>query len=280
MRWRRADGHRKPANVRQPFRACPRRSCMWWNGVWKRVPNRAGRMHQKFARCWNGRRKFRARFHRRDPLVPGIPWAVALSALILAGIIGVLWALRRAGILGTNRPVRHPTEAHPGNPQLGENDSVAVSLDGKLIAYTQSGNQGVAFRRLDNSPLPPVGGGNRAGAFLSPDSEWVGFVAFALGLMRAPVKGRPLNCPSSTASLSTQVMEAAGEAITRSSLQTGQVYTESSSTERSRSSCSHPTLKKGNSTSLTLKYFPEREPFCSPSFPRKRPPVPKLQSST
>ena len=104
-----------------------------------------------------------------------LPW-VAAAALGCVALAAVPWALRAPP--SASRPlVRLPIDLSDGSPE-----SVAVSPDGRRIAYTTRdlGVIRLNIRQLDQDKGVVVPSSQRAAwPFFSPDSQWVAF--FSLG---------------------------------------------------------------------------------------------------
>ena len=107
-----------------------------------------------------------------------LPWGVAALFAIAAGALGLAW-WRAAS---APRPViRSMVTLPPGDRiVLRPQPSLALSPDGSKLVYAglRGGRLQLFLRRLDSFEATPISGTeDGAGAFFSPDVEWVGFVA-------------------------------------------------------------------------------------------------------
>ena len=108
-----------------------------------------------------------------------LPWA--LAAILAAGLLVAVFALRQAG----HPPARKPVELSlwiSSNQQLelGAGPAVIISPDGTRLAYvTREGGSSVDqlyVRELDKVAAVQLDGAAGAGApFFSADSQWIGF---------------------------------------------------------------------------------------------------------
>jgi eukaryotic-like serine/threonine-protein kinase len=130
----------------------------------------------------------------RPPLSPvraWTPWVVAGLSLVMAGIG---WGLHvREGSTGKDSVMRYEIRMSTGSAlMMAGNGSVAVSPDGRFVAYTASGTDNTRrlYLRAANEITPrEVPGSVLARApFFSPDGVWVAFWASGQ-LKKAPVNG-------------------------------------------------------------------------------------------
>ena len=127
------------------------------------------------------------------------PIPAATVALAIAGIASfAVWNLTRSDTPAA-RPVRFPiTVLAPERLSL-TSDSVAVSPDGRLVAYladttwdwSERGSKRLLLRSLgDLTPTTLTGGSQLSNPFFSADGEWVGFQDLSdLALRRISVQG-------------------------------------------------------------------------------------------
>jgi Tol biopolymer transport system component len=120
--------------------------------------------------------------------------AVSIVALLASGLI--LWRARATSAVASPPVVRMSLRFPANSPlQLGAGQpSLAVSSDGKTIAYTASGPEGNQLwtHSLDASEPRPLegtsGGGGPRNVFFSPDGRQIAFFSGAQ-LKRVPVTG-------------------------------------------------------------------------------------------
>jgi serine/threonine-protein kinase len=112
---------------------------------------------------------------------PTSRWIAAL--LVTAGATGLLaWNLtpRRSAAQASGSIARLVISPPPGEPLAIDTPAVAISPDGRRVAYVAG--RGIRQRiylrdidRFDSTVVPGTDGAS--GPFFSPDSQWVGFVA-------------------------------------------------------------------------------------------------------
>jgi Tol biopolymer transport system component/predicted Ser/Thr protein kinase len=115
------------------------------------------------------------------PALPAgkLPWAAAAAAVVVAGSFGFLYwrALR---------PVPRPLQRFdiPFTPPERLHSFLALSADGKRLAYVQRENDGVQrlYTRLLDQPEGVLvrGTDGARSPFFSPDGQWLGFMAEGL----------------------------------------------------------------------------------------------------
>jgi eukaryotic-like serine/threonine-protein kinase len=119
-----------------------------------------------------------------------LPWAVAGLLAVGLAIVVVLWAPWR--VMAPPRVTR-TTIATPGPAAVavnGVNGGLALSPDGTHIVYVGTSGTQLFVRALDAlEPVAIAGGRAVQGPFVSPDSQWVGFVSGSNTLMKVPIAG-------------------------------------------------------------------------------------------
>jgi serine/threonine protein kinase len=110
---------------------------------------------------------------------PAIPWALTVIAAVI-----VSWYIARPP---PSMGVRHLSINLPPGQALGEGPALALSPDGKLLAYAARNRVTVRWglyrsqlylRALDGFETQPIPGTEGAQSpFFSPDGEWIGFYA-------------------------------------------------------------------------------------------------------
>jgi serine/threonine protein kinase len=110
-----------------------------------------------------------------------VPWVFA--AILAAGLLVAVFALRQAWHLPARRPVELSLWIPPGQQlELGAGPAVIISPDGTRLAYvTREGDSSadqLYVREMDKVAAVHLEGAAAAGApFFSADSQWIGFFA-------------------------------------------------------------------------------------------------------
>ena len=127
---------------------------------------------------------------------------VGQAFVTVAAIGAALWFARRPGedARCPRGPIRFVVD--PGNAEhfnVLEVDPVAISRDGKMIAYVGSGVERRIWVRSLNDAMPRLvaGTSNATTPFFSPDGKWIAYFAggtvLATGsLVKVPVDGGPV----------------------------------------------------------------------------------------
>ena len=124
----------------------------------------------------------------------GLPWIIAgFSSVVAAVSVALLWR--------TTQPADRPMirfsvdlgpEAIRGRATSGSYFNPVISPDGTRLVFPAKpadGNQQLAMRRLDQSPVTMLAGTEGAvDPFFSPDGQWVGFFA-GQKLKKIPLQG-------------------------------------------------------------------------------------------
>jgi len=139
--------------------------------------------------------------HSRGRTGPGGPAAPRPRLLIIGLFIGTavlaLWGwLRPVPTAGTSRQrivlwqATFPDFLIPSSPRIEAR--VAISPDGSVIVFSDSAGEDTQLmikRRDDVHPLPVAGTEGAAGAFFSPDGEWIAYFTRGGKLRKVRVSG-------------------------------------------------------------------------------------------
>jgi len=126
------------------------------------------------------------------PAAPGwqraLHWTSTGALAVGLAVVLVLWAPWR----GAAPPrVTRTTIAAPGQAN-GVDFDLALSPDGTRLVYNGNGGTQLFVRALDALEVLTIAGGRAVrGPFISPDSQWVGFVSGSNTLMKVPIAGGP-----------------------------------------------------------------------------------------
>ena len=182
---------------------------------WARLPNTTAAVRLALQRCLEKDPKRRLRdlgdvqlalsgaFETQAPTAtPKIsaPGAFKGRSLIVNGAsLVAVGALAGGAVwLGMRPTPARTTRFHLGlagavAPRGGlEGDNVAIAPDGSRVVYVSSDGSRLFVRALDAlDPVALTSGGQLRGPFISPDSQWVGFVDSGTTLKKVPMTGGP-----------------------------------------------------------------------------------------
>ena len=122
---------------------------------------------------------------RRATWDHGVGFVAVITAAVIAGVVG--WRMKPLSSdsrTSASPLARFVMTLPPGEPlAIGSDPSVtalALSPDGRRLAYVAGSHQQIYVRPLDGFESTPIAGTEGAdNPFFSPDGEWLGFVADA-----------------------------------------------------------------------------------------------------
>ncbi len=114
----------------------------------------------------------------------------ALAGMLALALVVSLWSPWRNGVSSPIPPTRFSLDLPPTAPLANTHNALALSPDGKNLAYVDGNSFQLYLRKMDQIDAAPISGTTNVGhASFSPDGQWIAFIRDNLQLMKISIFG-------------------------------------------------------------------------------------------